>query len=347
MTKICVTGAAGFIGSHLVKRLKSQGFYVVGCDWKKNEYIQQDKYCDEFHLVDLRVYENCQKCINGCDTVYHLAADMGGMGFIQSNHSVIMFNNTMISCNVLEASRKCGVKTVFFSSSACVYPEYKQTDTNLEEGLQENDAWPAQPQDAYGLEKLYTEELCKYYSKDYGMQIRIARFHNIYGPYGTWKGGREKAPAALCRKVAASLLSSKNEIEVWGDGKQTRSFMYIDDCIDGIMTLMKSDISMPVNLGSDRMVSINELLQIIQNIAETNMEVKHITGPEGVRGRNSNNDFVKDNLGWQPVISLEDGLANTYRWIYSQIKSNFEDITLFDEYTTSKIYQGNLDNKTS
>ena len=337
MSKVCVTGAAGFIGSHLCKRLKDMGYFVVGCDWKHNEYMLREEYCNEFHLLDLRIYDNCKKVIKGCDIIYHLAADMGAMGFIQCNHSVIMYNNTTISMNIIEAARECNVKKIFYSSSACVYPEYKQLHTDLQDGLKEEDAWPAQPQDAYGLEKLYTEELCKYYAKDYGLEIRIARFHNVYGPFGTWKGGREKAPAAVCRKVATTILTNNNTIEIWGDGKQTRSFMYIDDCVDGIIKLVESNISTPVNLGSNRMISINELVSIVQNIDNVSLNIEHIEGPEGVRGRNSNNDFVKKHLDWEPKITLEEGLKKTYDWIFTQIKQEKENGNNITDYVKSNI----------
>jgi GDP-D-mannose 3',5'-epimerase len=286
--------------------------------------MQEEEYCNEFHQVDLRIYDNCKKAIQGCETVYHLAADMGGMGFIQCNHSVIMYNNTKISMNIIEAARECNVKKIFYSSSACIYPEFKQLNTDLENGLKEEDAWPAQPQDAYGLEKLYTEELCKYYANDYGLDIRIARFHNVYGPFGTWKGGREKAPAAVCRKVTTAVLTGNNTIEIWGDGKQTRSFMYIDDCVNGIIKLVESNISVPVNLGSDRMISINELVSIVKTFDNVSLNIENIEGPQGVRGRNSNNDFVKKNLDWEPKISLEDGLKRTYDWIFDHIKKEKE-----------------------
>ena len=286
--------------------------------------MQEEEYCNEFHQVDLRIYDNCKKAIQGCETVYHLAADMGGMGFIQCNHSVIMYNNTKISMNIIEAARECNVKKIFYSSSACIYPEFKQLNTDLENGLKEEDAWPAQPQDAYGLEKLYTEELCKYYANDYGLDLRIARFHNVYGPFGTWKGGREKAPAAVCRKVTTAVLTGNNTIEIWGDGKQTRSFMYIDDCVNGIIKLVESNISVPVNLGSDRMISINELVSIVKTFDNVSLNIENIEGPQGVRGRNSNNDFVKKNLDWEPKISLEDGLKRTYDWIFDHIKKEKE-----------------------
>jgi GDP-D-mannose 3',5'-epimerase len=316
--KVCVTGAGGFIASHLAKRLKSEGHYVVACDWKRNEHFSEDQFCDEFHLVDLRLFDNCKKVCEGCDHVFNLAADMGGMGFIQSNHSVILYNNTMISYNMLEAARQNGVTRFFYASSACIYPEHKQLETEVEGGgLKECDAWPAQPQDSYGLEKLATEELCMHYNKDFGIECRIARFHNIYGPYGTWKGGREKAPAAFCRKV----LSSKTEIEMWGDGKQTRSFTYIDDCVEGILRVTKSDFREPLNLGSCEMVSMNEMMEMAMTFEEKKLPIKHIPGPEGVRGRNSDNTLILEKLGWQPTVTLRDGLRMTYFWIRGQIES--------------------------
>lgn len=323
---VCVTGAGGFIGAHLAKRLKQQGAHVVACDRKHNEHMAEADFCDEFKLLDLRVKENCEKAVQGCVHVYHLAAEMGGIGYISSNHAEIMFSNTVMSCHMLHAAKGAGVKRFFFSSSACVYPEYLQNDTNLELGLQEKDAWPAQPQDAYGLEKLATEELCMHYARDYGMVTRIARFHNIYGPRGTWTGGREKAPAAFCRKVAAA--SPGDAIEIWGDGEQTRSFTYIDDCVEGILRIMNSDISTPVNLGSDTMVSVNELAGIILDIAgkQGTVTLSYVpNAPQGVRGRNSNNTFVKTRLGWEPKISLQEGLRETYVWIKSQVDQSCVD----------------------
>jgi len=250
------------------------------------------------------------------DHVFNLAADMGGMGFIQSNHSVILYNNTMVSYNMIEAARQTGVQRFFYASSACIYPEFKQLDVEVEGGgLKEGDAWPAQPQDAYGLEKLATEELCMHYNKDFSMECRIARFHNIYGPFGTWKGGREKAPAAFCRKV----LTSRNEIEMWGDGKQTRSFTFIDDCVEGILRITKSDYREPLNLGSTEMVSMNDMMKTIMTFETKDLPIRHIPGPEGVRGRNSDNVLILEKLGWQPTIRLEDGLRRTYFWIKQQL----------------------------
>ncbi|CAD7705094.1 unnamed protein product [Ostreobium quekettii] len=314
--RVCVTGSGGFIASHLAKRLKSEGHYVVGCDWKRNEHFKEEEFCHEFHLVDLRVFDNCKKVCAGCDHVFNLAADMGGMGFIQSNHGAILYNNTMISFNMLEAARQNKIQRFFYASSACIYPEYAQLDTEIEGGgLKESVAWPAQPQDAYGLEKLATEELCMHYNKDFNIECRIARFHNIYGPHGTWKGGREKAPAAFCRKV----LTSPDEIEMWGDGKQTRSFTFIDDCVEGILRITKSDFREPLNLGSDEMVSMNEMMELVKSFDGKDLPIKHIPGPEGVRGRNSDNSLILEKLGWNPSVKLADGLKITYFWIKSQI----------------------------
>mmetsp|Transcript_29772 Transcript_29772/g.95749 ORF Transcript_29772/g.95749 Transcript_29772/m.95749 type:complete len:316 (+) Transcript_29772:326-1273(+) len=276
-------------------------------------------FCDEFHLLDLRLFENCKKVCTNVDHCFNLAADMGGMGFIQSNHSVIFYNNIMISFNIIEACRVCDVKRCFYASSACIYPEFAQLETTVEGGgLKESVAWPAQPQDAYGLEKLCSEEVYKHYQADFNIQTRIARFHNIYGPYGTWKGGREKAPAAFCRKT----ITSTQEIEMWGDGKQTRSFTFIDDCVEGILRLTKSDCGEPMNLGSDEMVSMNEMMAICtsQGDGKDKLPIKHIPGPEGVRGRNSENTMIKEKLGWHPSIKLADGLGITYKWIKQQVE---------------------------
>jgi len=333
--KICLAGAGGFIASHLAKRLKAEGHYIVAADWKRNEHMPEEVFCNEFHLVDLRLYDNCKKVLDGCEHCFNLAADMGGMGFIQSNHSVILYNNMMISCNMLEAARVCGVKRFFYAGSACSYPEYKQLDADIE-GLKESDAWPAQPQDAYGLEKLVGEELAKHYGKDFGMETRVARFHNIYGPYGTWKGGREKAPAAFCRKV----LTSTKDIEMWGDGEQTRSFTYIDDCLEGVCRIMKSEFRDVLNLGSTEMVSMNDMMEMIKEFEGKTLPIKHIPGPLGVRGRNSHNALILEKLGWEPTIKLKDGLKLTYFWIKSKLeeeaKSLGKDIS---EYSASPIVQ--------
>jgi len=313
--RICVGGGGGFIGSHLAKRLKEEGHFVIAADWKHNEYFKEEEFCNEFHLVDLRTLDACLKVTKDVDWVFNLAADMGGMGFIQSNHSVILYNNVMISFNMMEAARRNNVKRLFYSSSACVYPEYKQTDTDVA-ALKEADAWPAQPQDAYGLEKLATEELCMHYEKDFGIEVRVARFHNIYGIEGTWKGGREKAPAAFARKA----IVATTEFEMWGDGKQTRSFCYIDDCVEGVIRLMKSDYNKPLNIGSDEVVSMNHMAELALSFENKKVPIRHIPGPEGVRGRNSDNTLIKQVLGWAPSITLEQGLRKLYFWIKDRVE---------------------------
>lgn len=313
--KVVVTGAGGFIGHHLVTRLKSEGYWVRGVDLKFPEYTRID--ADEFEILDLRRADHALQALRGADQVYALAADMGGMGFISANHAQILHNNALINLNTIEAARILGVSRYLYSSSACIYPEYLQQTSEVK-GLKESDAYPAQPQDAYGWEKLISELLCKYYMDEYGLDTRTVRFHNIYGPYGTYDGGREKAPAALCRKVA--LAEEGGTIEVWGDGEQTRSFCYIDDCVEGIYRLMLSDFREPLNLGTDEMVSINELAQLVIDISgKRDIRIEHVTGPQGVRGRNSDNSQLRDVLGWEPVTRLEDGLEPTYRWIDKQL----------------------------
>lgn len=332
--KICVCGGGGFIGSHIAKRLKDEGHYVVSADWKKCEYFEVGVYCDEFFLVDLRTLENQKKVTKGCDWVFNMAADMGGMGFIQSNHSVITFNNTLLSLNCVEACRSNDVARYFYASSACAYPEHIQTETEMQHGLKESDAWPAQPQDMYGLEKLYGEETAKAFAKDFTMVARIGRFHNIYGGHATWKGGREKAPAAFCRKAAAA--TNGDTVEMWGDGEQTRSFCYIDDCVEGVLRLMRSDYEEPLNIGSDEMVSMNQMQKMATDFDGKDINIKHIPGPEGVRGRNSNNDLIKKILGWAPSIKLADGLKLTYEWIKAEIEK--ERVTgVTNDYSGSKI----------
>jgi nucleoside-diphosphate-sugar epimerase len=318
MTKrVLVTGAGGFIGHHLVTSLKERGYWVRGVDLKHPEYTPVD--ADEFEILDLRRWDACLQAVRGgIDHVYALAADMGGMGFISAHHAEILHNNALINLHTLEASRLAGVQRYLYSSSACIYPEHLQTDAAVRP-LREEDAYPAQPQDAYGWEKLITEKLCEYYSHDYGLETRTVRFHNIYGPYGTYDGGREKAPAALCRKIA--LVEDGGEIEIWGDGEQTRSFCYIDDCVEGIYRLMQSDHREPLNLGTDRMVTINELAGIIMGVAGKRVRIRHVDGPQGVRGRNSDNTRLRQVLGWEPGIDLEEGLAPTYRWIEAQVRA--------------------------
>ncbi len=316
--KVLVTGAGGFIGHHLVTDLKDKGYWVRGVDIKHPEFTEID--ADEFEILDLRRWDNCLQATRGVDEVYALGADMGGMGFISVYHAQILYNNALINMHTLEAARVNNVKRYLYTSSACIYPEYKQLDAEVTP-LKEADAYPAQPQDAYGWEKLITEQLCTHYRNDYGMETRIVRFHNIFGPYGTYEGGREKAPAALCRKVAMAKLAGNPEIEIWGDGEQTRSFCYIDDCVAGLYRLMQSDYAEPLNLGQDRMVTINELADIIAAAAGIDIVKKHVEGPQGVRGRNSDNTRIREVLGWEPEISLEEGLTRTYAWIEEQIRS--------------------------
>ena len=319
--KIAVTGAGGFIGHHLVTYLKSLGYWVRGIDMKIPDFTTTD--ADEFEILDLRRWDSCLQATRNVDEVYALAADMGGMGFISCNHSQILHNNALINIHTLEAARKNGVTRYFYTSSACVYPQNKQTVTNVQ-ALKEFDAYPADPQDAYGWEKLLTERLCMHYREDYGIETSIARFHNIFGPLGTWRYGREKAPAALCRKIAVAKVTGNHEIEIWGDGEQTRSFCYIDDCVVGIYKLMRSDFHDPLNLGQDRMISVNELADLISDIAGVKVTKKYVSGPQGVRGRNSDNTLLRQVLSWEPQLSLEEGLRRTYFWVEQQVQDSFD-----------------------
>lgn len=321
-TRVLVTGAGGFIGSHLVTYLREKGYWVRGVDLKYPEFAETD--ADEFEILDLRRWDACLQATRNVDEVYALAADMGGMGFISAHHAQILYNNSLINLHTLDAAKTNGIKRYLYTSSACIYPEHLQEDANVTP-LREEDAYPAAPQDAYGWEKLVSEILCHHYRSDYGIETRIVRFHNIFGEKGTWEGGREKAPAAMCRKIAHAKLTGENEIEIWGDGEQTRSFCYIDDCVDGLYRLMRSDFHEPLNLGQDRMVTINELANMVASVAGTEIEKKHVEGPMGVRGRNSNNDKLREVLGWEPAISLEDGLAKTYSWIEDQVRARMSD----------------------
>jgi nucleoside-diphosphate-sugar epimerase len=318
MSKVLVTGAGGFIGHHLVTFLKERGYWVRGVDLKAPEFAPTR--ADEFLLLDLRRWENCLQATRGVEEVYALAADMGGMGFISAHHAQILHNNALIDLHTLEAARVNGVGRYLYTSSACVYPEYKQCDPQVTP-LKEEDAYPAQPQDAYGWEKLLSERLCLHYHEEYGLETRIVRFHNIFGPLGTWEGGREKAPAALCRKVAVAKLTGNPEVEIWGDGEQTRSFCYIDDCVTGLYKLMRSDYAQPLNLGQDRLITINQLADLVAEIAGVRIRKRHVAGPQGVRGRNSDNTRLRQVLGWEPAISLEEGLARTYAWVEAQVRA--------------------------
>ena len=316
MTKrFLVTGAGGFIGHHMVKYLIEKGYWVRGVDQKYPEY--GESAANEFEILDLRRWDNCLQATRGIDEVVNLAADMGGIGYISYHFAESASSNVLISTHMLEASRLNGVSKFFFSSSACVYPVSIQSNAGLAP-LKEEDAHPADPDEGYGWEKLFTEKLCRYYSEDFGMETRVARFHNIFGPLGTYQGGREKAPAAICRKVA--LAENNGEIEVWGDGEQTRSFLYVDDCVEGIYRLLNSDSRGPLNLGMDRLITINELVDVVCNIAgKTLTKVHNLSRPQGVRGRNSDNAKVQKELDWSPTITLEEGLDTTYHWIVSNL----------------------------
>ena len=314
--RFLVTGAGGFIGHHVVKYLVSQGHWVRGVDVKHPEY--EPSAANEFQILDLRRWDNALTATQGINQVVQLAADMGGIGYISFHHGESAHNNVLISTHMLEASRVNGATHFFFSSSACVYPQSMQNSPDVT-SLREEDMMPADPDEGYGWEKLFTERLCHYYADEYDIETRVARFHNVYGPLGTYDGGREKAPAAICRKVA--LAEDGGEIELWGDGEQTRSFMHVDDCVQGILRLMQSDHRTPLNLGTDRLVTINELVDIVCKIAGKTLRKRHdLTKPQGVRGRNSDNTRLREVLGWEPSTTLEDGLGVTYRWIEQELQ---------------------------
>ncbi len=314
---IVVAGAGGFIGGHLVAELRAQGRRVRAVDIKPTNAWYQEFDDVENLVLDLQVREHSAQACAGAHTVYQLAADMGGMGFIENNKALCMLS-VLINTHMLMASRDAGVERFFFSSSACVYNAEKQTDPRVTP-LREADAYPAMPEDGYGWEKLFSERMCRHFREDYGLETRVARYHNVYGPHGTWDGGREKAPAAICRKVIHAKVTGDHTIEIWGTGEQTRSFMYIDDCVKGTQRILDSDIMEPINLGSSELVTINELVGIVEDIAGVTLERRYkLDAPKGVNGRNSDNTMILDRLGWEPGIRLRDGMEQTYRWIYDE-----------------------------
>ena len=314
--RVLVAGAGGFIGGHLVKRLKAEGFWVRGADLKKHEYSPTK--ADEFLVGDLCDHQVAREAVKGVDVVYQLAADMGGAGYIFTGEhdAAVMHNSASINLNILEYGCRAGVKRFFYSSSACIYPEHNQLDPDNPK-CSEDSAYPAAPDSEYGWEKLFSERLYLSYMRNRGVQVRVARFHNIFGPEGTWSGGKEKAPAALCRKVAEAAAGG--EIEIWGDGRQTRSFLYIDECLEGVRRLVESDFTGPVNIGSEEMVTINQLAELVMNIAGKKLGIRHIKGPLGVRGRNSDNHLIAEKLHWRPSRPLIDGLETTYAWVDQQV----------------------------
>ena len=320
MSKYLIVGAGGFIGGHLVKKLFESGHQVRAVDIKPKELWFQDfEEVENFYSMDMKNLDNCKEVTKDIDYVFNMACNMGGMGFIENNKAECMLS-VLINTNLLSACRDNKISKYFFSSSACAYNQSKQKDVFIE-GLKENEAYPADPEDGYGWEKLFSERMCRHFMEDFGIQVRIARYHNIYGPFGTFDGGREKAPAALCRKVINSKLNKKNNIEVWGDGKQTRSFLFIDDCVEGTLRLFNSDYSEPVNIGSDEQVSINQMIDIIEGFSQSKKleRTYQLDKPKGVRGRSSNNDLIKKVLNWSYKISLKEGLSKTYKWIESEI----------------------------
>jgi nucleoside-diphosphate-sugar epimerase len=318
MKKALVCGAGGFIGGHLVNRLKSEGYWVKGVDLKENEYGNMN--ADEFIIGDLTNPVIANEVVKGVDEVYQLAADMGGAGYIFTgdNDSAVMHNSALCNLNVLHASQQEGVKKIFYSSSACMYPEYNQTDPNNPK-CSEDSAYPAMPDSEYGWEKLFSERLYLTYQRNLGINVKVARFHNIFGPQGTWTGGKEKAPAAFCRKVAEA--KDGTSFEVWGDGKQTRSFLFVDECVEGIRRLMESDFSGPVNIGSEEMIAINDFAKMVIDISGKSLTIKNIPGPEGVRGRNSDNALIEEKLQWKPSLKLRQGMEKTYSWVSAQVEA--------------------------
>ncbi|MEE9413959.1 MAG: NAD-dependent epimerase/dehydratase family protein [Acidimicrobiales bacterium] len=319
--KILVAGGGGFIGGHMVARLKSEGHDVRSVDMKPTADWYQVHSDVENLQLDLAEKDACEKAVAGVDKIYNLAADMGGMGFIENNKALCMLS-VLINTHLLQAAEAAGVGRFFYASSACVYNGDKQTNPDVT-ALAEADAYPAMPEDGYGWEKLFSERMCRHYREDFGLETRVARYHNVYGPEGTWTGGREKAPAAICRKIAEAKMSGNHTIDVWGDGLQTRSFMYVDDCLEGTIRLLESDIIEPINIGSSELVTINQLTDMVAEIAGIEIERNHdLTAPQGVRGRNSDNTMILDLMGWEPSIPLRDGLETTYHWIVEQINAS-------------------------
>jgi nucleoside-diphosphate-sugar epimerase len=318
-SEVLVAGGGGFIGGHLVADLIGQGHRVRSVDVKPLDEWYQVHEGAENVQADLSLLESARAATEGVSEVYMLAADMGGMGFIENNKALCMLT-VLTSTHMLQAARELGVERYFYSSSACVYAADKQTDTAVT-ALREADAYPAMPEDGYGWEKLFSERMARHFSEDYGLLTRVARYHNVYGPNGTWEGGREKAPAAVCRKIAEAVLTGRHEIEIWGDGEQTRSFMYIDDCVQGSQMIMNGDSGEPVNLGSSELVSINQLYTIVEEFAGITCRRNYqLDAPQGVRGRNSDNTQILETYGWEPSISLKDGMERTYRWVYDEVK---------------------------
>ncbi len=328
--KILVVGAGGFIGGHLVKKLLLNGNNIIAVDIKPKElWFQEFEEVQNHYSVDMKLLENCKNLTTEIDYVFNMACNMGGMGFIENNKAECM-QSVLINTNLLVSSKNNNVSKYFFSSSACAYNTSKQNN-NFIDGLKEDDAYPANPEDGYGWEKLFSERMCRHFMEDYGIEVRIARYHNVYGPYGTFDGGREKAPAALCRKLINLKINKKNLLEVWGDGNQTRSFLFIDDCINGTLKLFNSNYSKPLNIGSDEQVSINQMIKILENISKAeNISKKYLLDkPKGVRGRSSNNDLAKKILQWNYEIKLKDGLKKTYDWIYSEISKKSSNLSKF------------------
>ena len=331
--KILVVGAGGFIGGHLTSRLLKNGNSLIAVDIKPKEYwFQEFENVENHYSMDMKEIQNCRKVTKNIDFVFNMACNMGGMGFIENNKAECM-QSVLINTNLLISCKESGVQRYFFSSSACAYNTTKQEDVFIK-GLKEEDAYPANPEDGYGWEKLFSERMCRHFMEDYGIQVRVGRYHNIYGPYGTYDGGREKAPAALCRKVIKAKKKNENKIEVWGDGKQTRTFLYIDDCIEGTLRLFESDYSDPVNIGSDEQVSINQMIEIIESISgiEKLEKIYQLDKPKGVRGRSSNNDLVKKVLNWSFKTKLKEGLKKTYDWIYVETSKRGSNLS---KYTKS------------